>query len=125
MAKKKTKTEMATEELLRHDLADRGHAFTMLRKAGLHRAGGAVFNAAVRNYEAERGVSLGKSKSQMRHEENARLRALAYQMSADEVREEITNGATQLFWMCWKIFRDDGKWGKQLKVSDFAVNFKK
>lgn len=119
-----TKTEIATAELLRHDVKNRGHAFVILKEAGLS-GSGAVFNKSVAEYEKQKGVKLGKSEFRNRAETNGKLRAQAFQMSAAAVKEHIDeiDEPDSLFWACWNVFRYEGKWSRQLKTSDFAVHF--
>lgn len=116
----------AARELMRHEVSNRGHAFVILKEAGLS-GSGAVFNAAVKEYErvVRDGELLGKSAARRRDDESMSLRAQAFQMSADAVRKHIDDidEPDQLFWACWKVFRHEGKWSKQLKTKHFAVHF--
>jgi len=120
-----SKTDQAIAALkAAHPMKNRGHAFVVLKEAGLT-GSGRVFNAAVAAYEAEFGVSLGKSAGAKRAEQQQALRAQAHQMSAEEVKEHIAeiDGADQLFWAAWKVFRHEGKWANKLTAADFAVHF--
>lgn len=119
------KTEQATAALLAADeVKSRGHAFMILKARGLT-GSGRVFNGAVKAYEAERGIELGKSQSAQRTSDDATNRATAHQMSADDVTDHINNieKADSLFWACWKVFRHEGKWETKLSVADFATHF--
>ena len=123
--KKLTKTEAATNELLKHDeISNRGHAFVILKKAGLA-GSGAVFNRAIKAYEEVKNCELGKSASRDRADTKKENRARAHCWSAEDVKEHIRkiDKADEIFWACWEVFRHEGKWSKQLKTSDFAVHF--
>ena len=123
-----TKTEQAIKVLKENDVANRGHAYLLLKQAGLA-GSGRVFNTAVKAYEFDRGVTLGKSAAARNAETDAdsrrRNQALAHQMSAKDVRDHIEaiKQADQLFWLCWRLFRDEGKWANHLSTGDFAVHF--
>ena len=122
---KMTKSEQAGAALIAAgEVKNRGHAFTILREAGLS-GSGAVFNRAVSIYEKHHGCELGKSASAKRADEDKRLRAAAHQMSAADVKRHIETieEADPLFWACWKVFRNESKWKNTLNTSDFAVHF--
>ena len=124
---KLNKTELATQELMKHEeISNRGHAFIILKEAGLN-GSGIVFNKAVKNWEEARGIRLGKSASRERADTEKDMRARAHCMSVAEVREHIESiaKADSLFWACWKVFRHEGKWNKQMKIAEFAVHFNK
>jgi len=121
-----SKTEMAIQKLLEHEeISNRGHAFIILKEAGLS-GSGAVFNKAVKAWEEVHGA-LGKSAAAKLRDKKQRLRAHAHQMSADEVIEHINDidSADDLFWACWNVFKYEGKWARKLKCADFAVHFNK
>lgn len=123
---KQTNTQQARAALLAAaPLRDRGHAFQILKAAGLT-GSGAVFNAAVKAYEAERGP-LGQSAAASRQQRDADLRAKAHQMSASDVRAHIAAiaQADPLFWACWNVFKNEGKWAKALTKADFANHFRR
>ncbi len=120
------KTEQATVALINtHPLSNRGHAFVVLKDAGLS-GSGRVFNAAVKKYEEHFDLQLGKSTAAKRDKRDKDLRAVAHQTSANDVLEHINeiDVADALFWAFWKAFKYEGKWSKSLQVKDFAVHFK-
>jgi len=122
-----TKSEAAGRALIdAGEVKNRGHAFVILKEAGLS-GSGAVFNRAVAIYEEHTGAELGKSASAQRAAREKALRARAHQMSSSEVLQHIEkiDSADDLFWACWKVFRHEGKWVKQLNSGDFAKHFKK
>ena len=120
-----SKTQLATEELLKHDeIANRGHAYVILKEANLT-GSGRVFNAAVAAWEDAKGQLLGRSAGSQRADREKDLRAHAHQMSADDVKEHIDkiDQPDPLFWAIWKVYRDEGKWSNLLSKDDFAVHF--
>ena len=119
-----TKTQQAGQALLNaHPIKNRGHAFVTLKEAGLT-GSGAVFNGAVKIYEAQHGP-LGQSAAAERKQRDSDLRAKAHQMSAAQVSAHLNaiDGPDPLFWALWKVFKHEGKWSKQLRTGDFAIHF--
>lgn len=70
-------------------------------------------------------MTLGKSQAKVKEENRAAARATAYQMSAQEVIDlvESLDEANDLFWACWDVFKNEGKWSSQLTTDTFRPLF--
>ncbi len=123
--KAKTKTAKIVKYIAESGefVKNRGHLSVIIRNSGIG-GNGATFNSVAKIVEDAQGSELGNSAARDKQNEEKNARARAYQMSVADVRDEIKKGATGLFWACWKLFREEGKWKNSLKTSDFAVNFK-
>ena len=85
-----TKTQEAADVLIAaFPVTNRGHAYKLLANAGLT-GSGKVFNAAVKQYEDEYGVTLQKSTAQQRREaESESEYGFSEQTAVNALRDEI------------------------------------
>ncbi len=124
--KPKTKTEKVIKFIAEsgETVENRGHLSIMIRHSGIEITG-AIFNSVAKIVNEVQGGELGNSAFMDKKLEKKNARARAYQMSVADVRAEIDKGATELFWACWDLYKNEGQWSKTLTAADFAVNFRK
>ena len=114
-----SKTKRAAEALLSVDggIEDRGHAFRVLRDAGLG-GSGVVLNGAVRAYEKERGCSLPAKRNTL----PAATKSLVFYSDAKASRDRfgITDRAGDPVWH-GRFFDDDRDYDGEQSSGEMAA----
>ena len=118
--------EQAASVLAKGEPKNRGHAFLILKDAGLDNLGPHLYNEVIAAYELKTEVTLGNSRKRTMDIAKAEAKKISHQMEHSDVTEHVSKMDKKpdtLFYECWDLYKN-GKWDGELEAALFTDKFK-